>query len=386
MAAKRRKLDMSAVEEVQLDSATSDGDYDSDEEVYEGCVSVQGLPHGRGTMTWPRLENKFEGHFSNGQKEGKGCFYFADGSMLEGTFVNDCIEGVGTYTFSDGNYLKGTYSSGDLNGPCRQYDCRGRATFDGCYKNNIPSGFVQRFDEFGGTLMGEVDEEGELTGSSVAYVYPDGVTALVGEFSSGRMVHARPAKLKSTPECKSNCLPEVVFCDDSDDSCAVGYDESTRDVISSKPLVQDMYEQDRVFVSQSTISGADEGLFAKVDCCEGEVVSFYNGIRLTHSEVDAREWALNGNTISLNAETVIDIPAEWSSVGVYCASLGHKANHSSEPNCEYAPFTHPRFGEIKCVRTLRAVRKGEELTCNYGYSHKFPGTSKDDLPLWYRNT
>ena len=41
MAAKRRKLDMPAVEEVQLDSATSDGDYDSDKEVYEGCVSAQ---------------------------------------------------------------------------------------------------------------------------------------------------------------------------------------------------------------------------------------------------------------------------------------------------------------------------------------------------------
>ena len=108
--------------------------------------------------------------------------------------------------------------------------------------------------------------------------------------------------------------------------------------------------------------------------------------RLTHEEVDAREWALNGNTISLNAKTVLDIPAEYSCVDVYCASLGHKANHSAEPNCECAPFTHPRFGEIKCIRTLCPVRKGEELTCNYGYNHKFPGTSEDDLPKWYHTT
>ena len=39
-----------AVEEVDLDSATSDGDYDSDKEVYESCVSAKGLPHGRVTM------------------------------------------------------------------------------------------------------------------------------------------------------------------------------------------------------------------------------------------------------------------------------------------------------------------------------------------------
>ena len=50
MAAKRRKLNMSAVEEVQLDSATFDGDCDSDEEVYEGYMNALVLPHGRGTM------------------------------------------------------------------------------------------------------------------------------------------------------------------------------------------------------------------------------------------------------------------------------------------------------------------------------------------------
>ena len=50
----------------------------------------------------------------------------------------------------------------------------------GKYSNWIGEDFFDFFDEFGGTLMGEVDEEGELTGSSVAYVYPNGVTALVG--------------------------------------------------------------------------------------------------------------------------------------------------------------------------------------------------------------
>ena len=387
MAAKRRKLDAPAIDGVELDSVSSDSECDSDEEVYEGSVSADGLPHGRGTLAWPTLGNKFEGHFCNGEKEGKGCFYFADGSMLEGTFANDCIEGEGIYTFLDGSCLKGTYKNGGLNGPCRQYDCRGEVTFDGCYKNGIPNGFVKMFDAFGGTLMGEVDAEGELTGSSIAYVYPDGVTALVGEFSSGRMVNARPARLNNATECKDNCLLDVVFCSEGiDGSCAVGYDESTHSVLSSNPLVPDLYEQGRVYVSRSLIPGADEGLFAKVDCCEGEVVSFYNGIRLTHEEVDAREWALNGNTISLNAETVLDVPAEYSSVDVYCASLGHKANHSEEPNCEYAPFTHPRFGAIKIIRTLRAVREGEELTCNYGYNHKMPGTSTDDLPNWYGNS
>ena len=50
MAAKRRKFDEPAVEEVDLDNVTSDSGCDSDEEVYEGSVSTEGLPHGRGTI------------------------------------------------------------------------------------------------------------------------------------------------------------------------------------------------------------------------------------------------------------------------------------------------------------------------------------------------
>ena len=31
------------------------------------------------------------------------------------------------------------------------------------------------------------------------------------------------------------------------------------------------------------------------------------------------------------------------------------------------PFTHPRFGEIKCLRAIQPVAAGEELTCHYDY-------------------
>ena len=41
---------------------------------------------------------------------------------------------------------------------------------------------------------------------------------------------------------------------------------------------------------------------------------------------------------------------------------------------KYTPFYNPRFGYIKCIRTLCCVNEGEELTCNYGYNHKIPTT------------
>lgn len=49
----------------------------------------------------------------------------------------------------------------------------------------------------GGCLFGRVNEDGEMTGDSVAYVYPDGHTALYGKFVDGELIEARLAKLVS---------------------------------------------------------------------------------------------------------------------------------------------------------------------------------------------
>jgi len=44
-------------------------------------------------------------------------------------------------------------------------------------------------------------------------------------------------------------------------------------------MLSDPYEAARVTVSQSTVPGGQEGLFAKRDLPAGAVVAFYNGIR-----------------------------------------------------------------------------------------------------------
>lgn len=41
----------------------------------------------------------------------------------------------------------------------------------------------------------------------------------------------------------------------------------------------------RVFVADSVIQGAGQGLFAKTDAETDTVMAFYNGVRITHSEV-----------------------------------------------------------------------------------------------------
>eukprot|EP00850_Spirogloea_muscicola_P003794 SM000015S01294 [mRNA] locus=s15:1163189:1164794:+ [translate_table: standard] len=170
---------------------------------------------------------------------------------------------------------------------------------------------------------------------------------------------------------------------------------------SSAPLLPDPWEAERVAVAPSPMPGAGEGLFARVALTAGDVAAFYKfGVRLSHEAVDARDWRLNANTISLgeqtphrsgfesltsfyafaDADTVIDIPPGLVPVTAYCASLGHKANHHTRPNAEYAPFCHPRFGDIKCVRTTQLIAPGEEITVDYSYDL----LGADGVPEWYR--
>ena len=314
---------------------------DEDEEpLYVGKRTADGLPQGRGTLKWEKSDNRFEGRFVDGSKEGRGCYYFSDGSTLSGSYQDDKLEGEALYTHPDGSYMVAEYHSGEMEGSFSEYSPDGSTISIGTHSSGCRSGVLMTFDEFGGAVIGLVDEDGQLTGDGIVYVYPDKETALIGRFENGQLVRARPAKLEAkldSSECK---LPKFSF--NSDDTAGVCFDVSTHDLLSLQPLVGDVYERDRVCVKKSLIDNAGEGLFSKVALKEGEIASFYNGVRLSHDEVDARDWSLNDNTLSLDKDTVIDIPAEYASTKTYCATLGHKANHSKHPNCKYDSFYHPR--------------------------------------------
>ncbi|XP_054453978.1 histone-lysine N-methyltransferase SETD7 isoform X1 [Anoplopoma fimbria] len=353
-----------------------DSDEDSMEEAVEGPVDEDDQLHGFCTVTYSSSD-RFEGHFTHGEKNGKGKFFFFDGSALEGFYVDDALQGQGLYTYEDGSALRGTYVDGELNGPAEECNAEGRLVFKGQYKDNNRCGKCWIYYPDGGCVFGKVNEDGEMTGDSVGYIYPDGHTALYGSFVDGEIIEARLATLITTKSGR----PRFEI---TPNSPAYSYDKSTSTCITAHALLPDPYESQRVFVADSMIKAAGEGLFSKSDADADTVMAFYNGVRITHSEVDSRDWALNGNTISLDEDTVIDVPRPFDQTERYCASLGHKANHSFKPNCKYDPFVHPRFGPIKCVRTLRAVQKDEELTVAYGYDHQTPGNNDPEAPDWYK--
>ncbi|XP_061541864.1 histone-lysine N-methyltransferase SETD7 isoform X1 [Phycodurus eques] len=353
-----------------------DSEDENVEEVVEGPLDEDEQPHGQCTVTYSSSD-RFEGHFTHGEKNGKGKFFFFDGSTLEGFYVDDVLQGQGAYSYEDGGVMHGTYVAGELNGPAQEWDREGRLVFKGQYKDNTRCGDCWAYYPDGGCVFGEVNEEGEMTGESLAYVYPDGRTALHGSFVEGELIQARLANLTAT----ENGRPYFEF---TPSGAVYTYDKSTSTCIATHALLPDPYESQRVFVADSLIKGAGQGLFAKIDAERDTVVAFYNGIRITHTEVDNRDWALNGNTISLDEDTVIDVPQPFDQAERYCASLGHKANHSFTPNCKYDVFVHPRFGSIKCIRTLRAVQKNDELTVAYGYDHEATGKNGPEAPDWYK--
>ncbi|KAM9375981.1 histone-lysine N-methyltransferase SETD7 [Pholidichthys leucotaenia] len=353
-----------------------DSDDENVEEVVEGPLDEDGQPHGFCTVTYSSSD-RFEGHFTHGEKNGKGKFFFFDGSTLEGFYVDDALQGQGVYTYEDGAILNGTYVDGELNGPAQELDGEGRLVFKGQYKDNIRCGECWVYYPDGGCVFGEVNDDGEMTGDSIAYIYPDSRTALHGSFVDGELIKARLATVTSNQAGR----PRFEIAPNSP---LYSYDKSTSTCIATHALLPDPYENQRVFVMDSTIKGAGQGLFAKMDTEADTVMAFYNGVRITHTEVDSRDWALNGNTISVDEDTVIDVPPPWDQTDRYCASLGHKANHSFAPNCKYDTFVHPRFGPIKCIRTLTAVQKDDELTVAYGYNHQSAEKNGLEAPDWYK--
>ena len=342
---------------------------------YSGGLDGDSLPHGRGSMQWGDSV-RFEGRFCRGNRIGRGTLYFGDGSYLTGQYKDDMIDGIGRYVFSDGSQLVGVFIEGEMNGLVRRYSPEGGLVFYGEYRDNVPYGEVCLYDEWGGMVCGIADKKGELTGRDISYIYPDRTHALTGLFREGRLVRAVPSMVRGF-NSETNCYQ----CQTAD-VMTVAYDPSTKLRISKSPKQPDLYEQYYVYVRVSSIPGAGEGLFAKRTLSPNQVVSFYNGIRVSHDAVNKRSWFDNANTISLDEDIVIDVPIEYNQLETYCASLAHKANHSALPNSYYDKFTHPRFGRIKCIRAMREIPPHEEITVDYSYTH-VNTENKIDLPEWY---
>jgi len=82
--------------------------------VYEGDW-VDGIWHGKGKIIWADGD-VYEGDFIDSLSHGKGKMTYTDGSVYEGDWIDDQPHGKGKYTFADGRVYVGDFVEGELTG------------------------------------------------------------------------------------------------------------------------------------------------------------------------------------------------------------------------------------------------------------------------------
>jgi hypothetical protein len=315
----------------------------------------------------------FCGWVHDNLRQGSGMIVAEGGGLLVGNFEQGVADGPGAFIWPDGSSWRGKWSDGDLDEatymappaksntpspPCSA--CEALAMWD-AHRTRYFKGTVclVRASPCAHTIFVALPPSGPIIVCQARFQLAIDLDDILQSARLPKKPKVLTPQIRITFEDSATASPEC---------------------LSLAPLLADPYETARVYVAPSTIAGAAEGLFAETDLPSEEIVAFYTGCLVAQNSVDSRPWARNANTISLTTTVAIDVPAPWDSVAVYCASLGHKANHTfaHPPNARYDTVFHPRWGGIKCVRTCRPVAAGEELLVDYGYG-------KAGGPQWYRD-
>ena len=84
--------------------------------------------------------------------------------------------------------------------------------------------------------------------------------------------------------------------------------------MTSLPLVPDPYETSMVEVRQSSVPGAEEGLFARRYVVPDTILAFYNGVRSQRKKDGPTTWQNEANAYKIFDPTckegIVNIPPE----------------------------------------------------------------------------
>ena len=114
-------------------------------------------------------------------------------------------------------------------------------------------------------------------------------------------------------------------------------------------------------IKKSKIDNNGRGLYASKDIKAGTKIINYVGKIITNKEVDNSDKFDNKKPIylfTLNKKYTLDGDFSWNTAGLI--------NHSCNNNCDYEGK-----GFKVWVSAIRDIKKGEELTCDYGFGFAF---------------
>ena len=204
------------------------------------------------------------------------------------------------------------------------------------YQNDRPIGISWRQLVGGSYMVGELDKESEeFSGRNILYLYPDLTSGIIGRFVDSKLITGHTCTVQDSEINDETGMLILKVLENKCDVSAmtkIKRDVSTHTRISKNPLVRDEWEKLRVEVRTSLIDTPDgldpgEGLFAKCKIGKEQIVALFNGVRQEAINDSSSEYR-----IRLTVDKDIDIPIEYKDINSYCATLGHKTNHSFRPN------------------------------------------------------
>ena len=335
--------------------------------------------HGRGTVEFDDDGSYMTGMWQHDVRHGNFKIETSRNGVcfIDSEYCDNKMNGKTTIKFLNETWLEGFTKDGVLHGFSRHFDGKNRLTYIGMYRNGKPFGTWWKIIRGGGCVVGRVDEDGKLTGTTIAYLYPDFKSALIGTFKDGEMVFSQAAQLTGYTT-ENSCIKRPVFTEP--DGRLYPREISTHEFVTSSPTLADPYESVTVEVKQSNVEGAHDGIFARKNTGKNVILAFYNGIKLIPNIASPNlDWAADSYKIFDPSKTpngTIDIMEKYRDINNYYATLAHKTNHSFVPNCEFLVFDHPRWGVIPCIVSIHTIAAGEEIFVRYGYD-------LDYCPDWY---
>jgi len=243
----------------------------------------------------------FSGNFEDGEREGFGVLTFGlihkrryEILAIEGHYESDILEGNGSISYANGEKLICIFVDGVPNGPAKLFDSENQIKQVGVLLNGKWSGHVWYWLQGGSYITGHVDFLGNLTGDSIAFIYPDLKHVLLGTFTKGQLSLGQLCYVTTISFIKAE-FPKVTFTTPTVEGPTYTFDNRrTQHHACNSPLIPDPYEMGTIAIKKSKLHGSGEGVFLKVDVPAGRIIAFYNGVHKTELEIE--EDKVNGAT------------------------------------------------------------------------------------------
>lgn len=124
---------------------------------------------------------------------------------------------------------------------------------------------------------------------------------------------------------------------------------------------------DKIYISQSSISQAGRGVFARMDITKGKTIERCPVIEITADDVPRTNESM--------LVTYMYYLGENKKRQVIALGFGSIYNHTDTPNAIYKENNKEKTIDFIA---LKKIKKDEEITVNYGQ-----GNPKNTHPLWF---